>query len=123
MIKNLKQAYVSITSNTMPSAQALTVASGAITPALPSGLYAVLSLSGEGGVADDLTSIVLPATWIGRIIVFKMAGAGAITIKTGANLIIGASDFTLDDVSDRFLAEVTAANTIVGWGRSDNVHH
>jgi len=72
----------------------------------------VVALSGEGGIADELTSIVAPSAWIGKLLLLKMAGAGAITVIAGANIIM-ASDFTMDDVSDRILLECTAVDTWV----------
>jgi hypothetical protein len=107
----------------IPAAEARTIASGVITPTLPGGLYASVSISGEGGAADDLTLITAPVAWIGKLLLLKMAGAGVITVVTGVNLIIGASNFTLDDVSDRILLECVAVNTWVQHYRSDNVHH
>jgi hypothetical protein len=103
----------------IPTAEALTISDGVITPTLPSGLYANLSISGEGGVADNLTQIVLPAEWIGKIIIVHMANAGAITIVPGVN-IRTKTNFTLDSVYDNSVWLVIGVNEIEMISRSDN---
>jgi hypothetical protein len=101
------------TQQALPTAQALTVAvGGTVTPTQIAGLIAVLNISGAGGLADDLDSFTVPAAWIGKLILCRMAAAGTITIKRNANIVM-ATDITLDAVEDRALFEVTAANTVV----------
>jgi hypothetical protein len=108
-------------SSSIPAAEALTIASGVITPTLPSGLYCNLAVSGEGGVADDLTRIAAPTSaWIGKRAVVRMAGAGTITIKKGADLI-AKNDFGEDSVYDNADFECIAVNTWIMISRSDNV--
>jgi hypothetical protein len=106
-------ALVSNTGSILSSAQSVTVAGGGtITPTIKVDPIIVLTISGAGGAADDLDSFVVPAAWIGKLILCKMAGAGTITIKTSASIIM-ATDVTLDAVEDRALFEVTAANVVV----------
>ncbi|MFA5715309.1 MAG: hypothetical protein WC998_06195 [Candidatus Paceibacterota bacterium] len=103
----------------IPTAESLAISGGVITPTLPSGLYANLSLSGEGGVADDLTEIVLPSTWIGKIIIIHMANAGNITMIVGSH-IRTKTNFTLDSIYDNSVWLVIGVNEIEMISRSDN---
>ncbi|MDD5541447.1 MAG: hypothetical protein PHG61_12225 [Candidatus Marinimicrobia bacterium] len=107
------------TALTLPTAEAVTVDNVAesITPTLIAGLTKVVTISGFGGAADDLALIVAPAAWIGKFIILKMAGAGTITVKKSANIVM-ASDITLDATADRAVFECTAVNT---WVKHYNV--
>jgi hypothetical protein len=96
----------------LPAAEAVTIAGGTFSPTLPVGPTAVVNITGAGGLADDLDSFTVPAAWVGKLILCKMAGAGVITIKRSATIVM-ATDVTLDAVEDRALFEVTAANTVV----------
>jgi hypothetical protein len=101
-------------------AQAVTVAvGGTVTPTLTVDPVKVLTISGAGGLADDLDSFVVPAAWVGKLILCKMAGAGTITIKHSASIVMP-TDFVLDNAADRFLCEVTAVNTVVCLIRQGN---
>lgn len=104
----------------LPTAEAVTIsAGGTITPAIKPDQTIVVSVSGAGGLADDLDSIVAPAAWVGKYLVVKMAGAGTITVKNSAALVIG-SNCTLDSVYDRLTLECVAVDTWVQVSRSTN---
>jgi hypothetical protein len=110
------------TQQVLPTAQALTIAAvgGSVTPTIVAGIEKVVELTGDGGGADDLELITVPAAWIGKLIIFKKAPAvGAITVKANANIIMK-TDFSLSSEYDRLICEVLAANTVVCLIRQDN---
>jgi hypothetical protein len=104
----------------IPTAEALTISGGTVTPTLPTGLYANLSISCEIGVADDLDQFVIDASWIGKRIIARIAiGGGAVTYKHSAS-IITKTDFTEDSVYDTVEYECIAENIVIQISRSDN---
>jgi hypothetical protein len=73
----------------------------------------VIEATGAGGLADDLESVVVAATGIGKLITVKKAAAsGTITVKHNAAIIM-ATDITLDSEYDMVQFEVIAADTVV----------
>jgi hypothetical protein len=106
--------------NKIPTAEALTISGGTVTPTLPAGLYANLIISGEGAAADDLTQFTLSASWIGKRIIARIANASMpITYKHGAP-VLTKTDFTEDSVYDFVEYECIAVNTVIQILRSDN---
>ena len=102
--------------------QNLTVdgAGESITPTLVPDPIIELNISGAGGLADDLKSIVCAATFIGKIFICKMAGAGTITYVNGAAFMTGGANFVANSEYDRILFQVVAANTVVCLSKISN---
>jgi hypothetical protein len=91
------------------SAQALSIAGGQIAPSAPSGVFANAAVSGEGDADDDLTAIIAGAAFSGKMIIIRKAGAGTITVRKSASLLL-AADFTLNSVDDVLCLEWKSAN-------------
>jgi hypothetical protein len=114
------QVWASAGEAELPTAEALTIASGVIVPTAPTGLYANVIISGEGAAADDLTAITAPAAWIGKRLIIRIASAAMpITFKHGLYLITK-TDFTLDAITDTLELECILVNTWIQISRSDN---
>ncbi len=79
--------------------QSLTIASGVIAPALPDGVFANVAAAGEGGADDDLTAITAGVTFSGKMLLLRKTGAGTVTVKKSAALLLPA-DFVLNSVDD-----------------------
>jgi hypothetical protein len=100
--------------------EALTVSLGVIIPTPLSCLYSCASISGEGGIADNLTLIVAPTVWIGKLLLCRISGFGDITVVANANNKITVN-FVMNTIYDRILLECVAINTWVQHYRSSNV--
>jgi hypothetical protein len=81
------------------SVQALTIAAGVIAPSLPAGVFANVAVSGEGDADDELTAITAGVTFSGKMMLIRKSGAGTITVKKTAGLLL-AADFVLNSVDD-----------------------
>jgi hypothetical protein len=81
------------------SVQSLTVATGVIAPALPGGVFANVAVTGEGNTDDDLAAITAGVTFSGKMILLRKAGAGTVTVKKSASLLL-AADCVLNSVDD-----------------------
>jgi hypothetical protein len=104
----------------VPAAEELAIVNGSITPTLPTGLYAHVVLSGEGGAADDLTTIVAPASWIGkRIVIIIKSNTMPITLKHNTELITKL-DWVESSIYDVAEYECIGVNTWRLNFRSDN---
>ncbi|MBN1189026.1 MAG: hypothetical protein JXA46_04675 [Dehalococcoidales bacterium] len=90
------------------SVQSLTVASGAIEPSLPDGVFANVAVTGEGDTDDELTAITAGVTFSGKMILLRKAGAGNITVKKSYSLLL-AADCVLNHVDDVLCLEWKSA--------------
>jgi hypothetical protein len=117
---------IEIDSGILPTAQSLTLSAGnSITPT-GSGEINIIVL-GAGGAVDLLESIVAAAGMINTKAYIRNGNAtpvtNTITVVTSASLIVGASNFVMDDASDLLVLLCTAVNTWIQISGSDNVHH
>jgi hypothetical protein len=90
------------------SVQSLTIASGVIAPALPDGVFTNVAVTGEGNTDDDLSAITAGVTFSGKMVLLRKGGAGTITVKKSAVLLL-AADFSLNSVDDVLCLEWKSA--------------
>lgn len=101
---------------TVSGPQSLTIATGVIAPTLPASIIGEIRVTGEGDADDNLTTITAGTTFTGKILLVRKAGAGTITVKQSASILMR-TDCTLNHVNDLLVLIWSAANVWVEMTR------
>jgi len=97
----------------------IAIVGGIIAPLVPESIIGELNITGEGDTDDDLDTITSDSTFTGKILILRKTGAGVITVKRSASMLLAVTDFTLNSVDDALMLIWKSANVWRELSRSN----